>query len=189
MEDDCADCPTSLATAGTGYPSCVVYDTETVFGGLGFKEGVGNIKYLAHGDFQDPCGGQAGSFIIRSPARRTDIGCGNIIFSTREAQCSAELAIQDTFSKLFLLSDLVLAEHDVGRKVSGSPWTPGSHSSPWIKKYKRLTPNPRGLRSKFPCPPGSKELSASRRSINAPVEHSKAAMVSERTPARLARRS
>lgn len=101
MEDDCADCPTSLATAGTGYPSCVIYDTETVFGGLGFKEGTGNIKYLAHGDFQDPCGGQPGSFIIRSPARRTDIGCGNIIFSTREAQCSVELSIQDTFSKVF----------------------------------------------------------------------------------------
>lgn len=102
-EEDCADCPTSLATAGTGYPSSVIYETETVFGGQGFNEGTGLIKYLAHGDFQDPCGGQPGSFIVRSPARMTDVGCGDTIFSTTDAQFSVELALEETFSKLFPL--------------------------------------------------------------------------------------
>lgn len=30
------DCPADLSTPGTGYPSCVIYDSETVFGGEGF---------------------------------------------------------------------------------------------------------------------------------------------------------
>lgn len=112
-EEDCADCPTSFATAGTGYPSCVIYETETVFGGQGFKEGTGLIKYLAHGDSQEPCGGQPGSFIVRSPARMTDIGCGGIIFSNTDAQCSVELA---------------LAEQDMaGHRVFKSHWRRGIH--------------------------------------------------------------
>lgn len=118
-----------FSTAGTGYPSCVIYETETVFGGQGFKEGTGLIKYLAHGDFQDPCGGQPGSFIVRSPARMTDIGCGDTIFSTTDAQCSVELALEETFSKLSPLIVPVRAEHDVaGHRVFKCHWSRGIHS-------------------------------------------------------------
>lgn len=32
-ESACDNCPNSLTTAGTGYPSCVIYDRDTVLGG------------------------------------------------------------------------------------------------------------------------------------------------------------
>lgn len=97
-DDDCDECPTSLATTGTGYPKCVIYDTETVFGGLGFKEGKEKIEYLARGNFADPCGGGPGSFIVRSPASIEAVGCGTVVFFTQKAQCSSELLFKDTFS-------------------------------------------------------------------------------------------
>lgn len=129
-DDGCVDCPMSLAIVGTGYPECVIYDTETVFGGLGFREGEDDIKYLTHGNFQDLCGGRPGSVIIRSPARLTENGCGELMFSTYESQCSVELAIHDRFSTLLLLHNLVTAQHDVGREEPNTRWCPGNHSSP-----------------------------------------------------------
>lgn len=101
-DEDCEDCPTSLATVGTGHPDCVVYDTETVFGGLGFKKGTGKIKYLVHGQFQNPCGDGPGSFIVRSPGSDdAAAGCGNIEFWTQKAQCSIEMAFEETFGKSY----------------------------------------------------------------------------------------
>lgn len=31
--ETCDYCPSSITTTGTGYPSCVIYDRETVLGG------------------------------------------------------------------------------------------------------------------------------------------------------------
>ncbi|KAK7921666.1 hypothetical protein PG985_009688 [Apiospora marii] len=97
-DEKCADCPSGLASSGPGYPECVVYDSNTVFGGQGFNEDtVGDIKFKVFGDFKAPCGGQPGNYMIRSPASLDIEGCGNLIFSTTKAQCSAQMGLQDTF--------------------------------------------------------------------------------------------
>jgi hypothetical protein len=31
--ENCDYCPSSITTAGTGYPACVIYDRDTVLGG------------------------------------------------------------------------------------------------------------------------------------------------------------
>ena len=72
--------PSSITTAGTGYPECVIYDTETVFAGQGFEVGEGNIHYKVHGNFPDP--GPNCNLMIRSPASLTTNGCGNLIQQT-----------------------------------------------------------------------------------------------------------
>lgn len=99
-EEGCDDCPSSLTSSGPGYPECVVYDSKTVFGGQGFKEGTGAVDFLVWGNFADPCGGQPGSYMVRSPASLTTEGCGDLIYHTENAECSNQLRIEDTFSKL-----------------------------------------------------------------------------------------
>ncbi|KAI8260163.1 hypothetical protein K4K53_002436 [Colletotrichum sp. SAR 10_77] len=99
--EGCNDCPSSIASSGPGYPECVIYDTNTVFGGQGFKEGTGKVKYLVWGDFIDPCGGQPGSYMVRSPASLTTTGCGDLIYHTENAECSSQLRMEDTFMVQF----------------------------------------------------------------------------------------
>lgn len=35
-DGNCGDCPVSVASAGTGFPECVVYNSEDFFGGSDF---------------------------------------------------------------------------------------------------------------------------------------------------------
>lgn len=42
-DDKCGDCPVTLASLGTGYPECIIYNTEDVFGGQDFPES--DVKY------------------------------------------------------------------------------------------------------------------------------------------------
>lgn len=99
--EGCDDCPSALTSSGPGYPECVIYDSNTVFGGQGFKEGTGKNKFLVWGNFADPCGGQPGSYMVRSPADLAVQGCGDLIYHTENAECSQQLRIQDTFSKCY----------------------------------------------------------------------------------------
>lgn len=101
-DEDCSDCPSGITTSGPGYPECVIYDSDTVFGGQGFDTGTGDIKFNVFGDFADPCGGLPGSYIVRSPASLTQNGCGNLAFHTQNAQCSNKLSMKETFSKIHL---------------------------------------------------------------------------------------
>lgn len=99
-DEECDDCPSALASSGPGYPECVVYDSNTVFGGQGFNDdGVGDIKFKVFGNFKSPCGDKPGNYMVRSPASLEAVGCGTLVFSTTKSQCSAEIGLQDTFSK------------------------------------------------------------------------------------------
>ncbi|KAH8898666.1 hypothetical protein GQ53DRAFT_358246 [Thozetella sp. PMI_491] len=101
-DEKCGDCPSGITSAGTGYPQCVVYDTETVFGGQGFEPATGNeLLYKVFGNFPDACGDQSGAFVIRSPASLTTNGCGDLIFSTNVAKCSNALTLAKTFMVQF----------------------------------------------------------------------------------------
>ncbi|KAK8133564.1 hypothetical protein PG984_005576 [Apiospora sp. TS-2023a] len=98
----CKDCPSGLASSGPGFPECVVYDSNTVFGGQGFNTDTnGKLRFKVFGNFKEPCGGAPGNYMIRSPASVHMAGCGNIVFSTTEAQCSGAIDIQDTFMVQF----------------------------------------------------------------------------------------
>ncbi|KFY35978.1 hypothetical protein V494_05431 [Pseudogymnoascus sp. VKM F-4513 (FW-928)] len=93
----CSDCPSALTSSGPGYPDCVIYDSKTVFGGQGFEEGEGKIKFKVWADIADPCDGTPGSYMVRSPASLTTVGCGNLIYHTENAECSTQLSLEDTF--------------------------------------------------------------------------------------------
>ena len=95
-EKDCGGCVSSITSPGTGYPDCVIYDTETVFGGQGFQEGTDSILYNVWAQMSEPCGGEVGNLMVRSPAALATVGCGDLIYDTTEAECSASLALQDT---------------------------------------------------------------------------------------------
>ncbi|KAK8062317.1 hypothetical protein PG997_014414 [Apiospora hydei] len=101
-DDKCSDCPSGLASSGPGWPECVVYDSNVVFGGQGFDEDVaGKLRYRVYGDFKEPCGGASGNFMIRSPASISAVGCGNLVYSTQKAQCSGSITLEDTFMVQF----------------------------------------------------------------------------------------
>lgn len=36
-ENTCQDCPSSVASTGTGYPNCVVYNSQDVFADQGYN--------------------------------------------------------------------------------------------------------------------------------------------------------
>ncbi|KAF9870742.1 hypothetical protein CkaCkLH20_11844 [Colletotrichum karsti] len=122
--EGCDDCPSSITSSGPGYPECVVYDTKTVFGGQGFKEGTGKVKHLVWGNFADPCGGQPGSYMVRSPASLATTGCGDLIYHTENAECSTQLRMEDTFMVQFCCGS-------GDCNAAGVPWGKRDGSSGW----------------------------------------------------------
>ncbi|KAK4501093.1 hypothetical protein PRZ48_006899 [Zasmidium cellare] len=84
--EPCTNCPVSVSSEGTGYPECVIYNSENVFGNQGFSgsEGGGTEAYL---DIPDP--GEGCYIIVKSPADTTMEGCGVPIGVYGHATCSA----------------------------------------------------------------------------------------------------
>lgn len=100
-DDKCENCPSAITGEATGYPTCAVYDTETVFGGQGFQPGTNKILYNVYANFGDPCNGLPGNIAVRSPASINAIGCGDLIVDTTSAECSGKVELQDTFMVQF----------------------------------------------------------------------------------------
>jgi hypothetical protein len=82
----CKYCPSSLTTTGTGYPSCVVYDRDTVLGGkVGDYAPIEGESRMIYYDIA-PTGGDCQT-IIRSPASTTDENCGAPIYGGKGGVC------------------------------------------------------------------------------------------------------
>ncbi|KAM7214989.1 hypothetical protein V8F06_009666 [Rhypophila decipiens] len=94
---DCTDCPVGLTTAGTGYPKCVIYNSDDVFRGLEFEpsEGGGYHPYLNIPQPDPTC-----RIIVKSPANTDMLGCGAVMASFSNRQC-AVLNIDQTFMVQF----------------------------------------------------------------------------------------
>lgn len=99
-DEDCVDCPSAITTAGEDVKTdCVIYDTQTVFGGQGFEELDGEFLYGAYASYTEPCGGEPGALMIRSPAQLSDLYCGDLARYSTDAGCgSAQVQLQETFS-------------------------------------------------------------------------------------------
>ncbi|KAI4169305.1 MAG: hypothetical protein LQ343_005803 [Gyalolechia ehrenbergii] len=91
--DDDDGCPTQITSSGDGFPSCKVYDTETVLsvGDFEAAEGGGTKVFL---DIFDP--GQGCAVIVKSPASTDEEACGFTVGSFRNPVCAA-IALKDTF--------------------------------------------------------------------------------------------
>ncbi|KAI1809062.1 hypothetical protein GGS20DRAFT_581012 [Poronia punctata] len=102
-EENCETCPDSITTAGTDVvDDCVIYDTETVFGGQGFEDPGGEFLYEAFAKYSEPCGGDPGALMIRSPAVLTDGHCGNLVHYSNDAGCAATpIDLKETFMVQF----------------------------------------------------------------------------------------
>ncbi|KAF7563715.1 hypothetical protein G7046_g414 [Stylonectria norvegica] len=96
-DNTCSDCPVSVATAGTGYPNCVVYNTDDVFANQGFGGSAGG-GFQAYLDVQQPDPGC--KVIVKSPADTTVAGCGFEIASFSHGVC-AELSLEKSFMVQF----------------------------------------------------------------------------------------
>jgi len=84
-DKSCQDCPVSLTVEGTGYPECVVYDSDQIFGNGDFAESDSG-GWEAYLDVQDP--GDGCKHIITTPADVDVEGCGVPVASFSHAACS-----------------------------------------------------------------------------------------------------
>ncbi|KAI0199218.1 hypothetical protein F4808DRAFT_461998 [Astrocystis sublimbata] len=77
----------SLATTGKGFPDCVVYDTQTVFGNQSFPENNGTfspfIEIPEHDD-SDSC-----YLIIRSPSVTANKCDGELLYQFDNSTCAS----------------------------------------------------------------------------------------------------
>ncbi|PKY04388.1 hypothetical protein P168DRAFT_304674 [Aspergillus campestris IBT 28561] len=96
-------CPVALATAGTGYPNCVIYDSKDIFSEeLGFPT-------AAHGawkpfiNVEEPNAGC--TMMIKSPADTDMAGCGKLVGSFKHETCT-NLAIHNTFMIQYCCGDV-----------------------------------------------------------------------------------
>ncbi|KAI1267908.1 hypothetical protein F5Y18DRAFT_415458 [Xylariaceae sp. FL1019] len=97
-DNECDDCPVHLTDLGTGYPDCVIYSTEDVFGGQDDFEGSENGGYSPFLSVPQPDPGC--EIIIKSPAGLDVEGCGYSIGSYSHAACS-HVEIDTTFMVQF----------------------------------------------------------------------------------------
>ncbi|KAF2723499.1 hypothetical protein K431DRAFT_292537 [Polychaeton citri CBS 116435] len=97
--DNCENCPVSLASAGTGYPNCVVYNSQDVFPNHtpAFAGGVGG-GWGPYIDVLQP--DPTCQIIVKSPANTEDEGCGKIIASFSQPTC-ALVNLKETFMVQF----------------------------------------------------------------------------------------
>ncbi|KAI7088224.1 hypothetical protein KC356_g3517 [Hortaea werneckii] len=97
-EASCSDCPISVTSAGTGYPACVVYNTDDIFtpgSGWPTATGGGWAPYIDIPE-QDPnC-----QVIVKSPADTTLQGCGYEVANFAQPAC-ATLNLDTTFMVQF----------------------------------------------------------------------------------------
>ncbi|KAH6641071.1 hypothetical protein F5144DRAFT_481645 [Chaetomium tenue] len=96
-DNHCDDCPVGITNAGSGYPDCVTYDSETVFYNSDFpgSDGGGWRPYIEIPELDETC-----QFIIRSPAHTDMPGCGYPIASFSNPVC-AVVNLEKTFMVQF----------------------------------------------------------------------------------------
>ncbi|RYP61000.1 hypothetical protein DL771_010285 [Monosporascus sp. 5C6A] len=97
-DNTCGDCPVQVTDAGTGYPNCVVYSTDDVFGnqeGFPGSDGGGYAPFI---DVPKPDPGC--KIIIKSPADTTRAGCGYPVGSFSQGVC-ATVNLDTTFMVQF----------------------------------------------------------------------------------------
>ncbi|KAK4040839.1 hypothetical protein C8A01DRAFT_35114 [Parachaetomium inaequale] len=96
-DNKCQDCPVGLTNAGTGYPNCVTYDSDTVFFNSDYP-GSGGGGWRPYFDIPklDPgC-----KLIVKSPANTDLPGCGYMIASFSQPAC-AVLNLEKSFMLQF----------------------------------------------------------------------------------------
>ncbi|KAJ4293570.1 hypothetical protein N0V90_008853 [Kalmusia sp. IMI 367209] len=92
-DNKCEDCPSSIASSGTGFPNCVIYNSQDVFAQQGY-EGTDGGGYTVYFDVQKHEPGCA--TIIKTPAGTDLEGCGATIGAFKQPAC-ATLALEKTF--------------------------------------------------------------------------------------------
>ncbi|KAI0470803.1 hypothetical protein GGR56DRAFT_657719 [Xylariaceae sp. FL0804] len=97
-DNECGNCPVQVTDAGTGYPNCVVYSTEDVFGQQTTFQGSPSGGYAPFINVPQPAEGC--QVIIRSPASTTIEGCGFPQGAYANAVCST-LDLDTTFMVQF----------------------------------------------------------------------------------------
>ncbi|KAF2759132.1 hypothetical protein EJ05DRAFT_485200 [Pseudovirgaria hyperparasitica] len=92
-ENTCEQCPSAVASAGTGYPECVVYNSEDVFANQGYQgtEGGGYSVFFDVQAHEPGC-----ATIIKTPAGTDLAGCGVAIGAFKQPACVA-LAMESSF--------------------------------------------------------------------------------------------
>ncbi|KAF1967455.1 hypothetical protein BU23DRAFT_592632 [Bimuria novae-zelandiae CBS 107.79] len=93
IDNKCEDCPSSVASTGTGYPNCVIYNVDDVFGNQGYEPNESG-GYSVFFDVQPHEPGCA--TIIKTPASTDLVGCGFAIGSFQQPTC-AKLALKASF--------------------------------------------------------------------------------------------
>ncbi|KAL6716775.1 hypothetical protein ACLMJK_004687 [Lecanora helva] len=108
--DDDDGCPAQITTAGSGYPACAIYDTDTVLdvGDYDAAEGGGYSVFL---DVFEPDEGCA--VIVKSPASTDEEGCGYIVGNFKHARC-----VHMNLSKTFMIQQCCGDSCD---EATGSP--------------------------------------------------------------------
>ncbi|KAL9596549.1 MAG: hypothetical protein Q9219_005727 [cf. Caloplaca sp. 3 TL-2023] len=91
--DDNDGCPAEITTAGDGFPTCKIYDTETVLniGDFDAAEGGGSSVFLDVFQPDEDC-----AVLIKSPASTTEPGCGIVVGSFDNAVCT-KVNLRKTF--------------------------------------------------------------------------------------------
>ncbi|KAI0141783.1 hypothetical protein GGR57DRAFT_398951 [Xylariaceae sp. FL1272] len=75
-DNKCGDCPIQVTDAGTGFPNCVVYSTESVFGNQPDIPGSDSGGFSPFFNIAQPdpnC-----KILVRSPATTDDVNCGQL---------------------------------------------------------------------------------------------------------------
>ncbi|KAI1263633.1 hypothetical protein F5Y18DRAFT_393599 [Xylariaceae sp. FL1019] len=75
-DNKCGDCPIQVTDAGTGFPNCVVYSTESVFGNqpdIPGSESGGFSPFFNIAQPDPTC-----KILVRSPATTDDLNCGQL---------------------------------------------------------------------------------------------------------------
>ncbi|KAK6815650.1 hypothetical protein PG987_016654 [Apiospora arundinis] len=98
-DEKCGDCPVTLADLGTGYPECIIYNTEDVFGGLDFPPS--DIEeFTAYFDVPQQSDSPECHIIVKSPASRGRTACGLVRNTFHRASCG-KLNLDTTFMVQF----------------------------------------------------------------------------------------
>ncbi|KAK8124270.1 uncharacterized protein PG998_000029 [Apiospora kogelbergensis] len=98
-DEGCGDCPVTLASLGTGYPECIIYNTDDVFGGQDFPPSELE-DFRAYFDVPQQNTDENCNVIIKSPAERGRTACGVVKYAFHRESCG-KLDLAKTFMVQF----------------------------------------------------------------------------------------
>ncbi|KAK8048121.1 hypothetical protein PG994_009851 [Apiospora phragmitis] len=98
-DEECGDCPVTLAGIGTVYPECITYNTEDVLGGQDFPPS--DVRdFRAYFDVPEQDVAENCYLIVKSPARQGRKACGLVRNTYQQATCG-KLDLEETFMVQF----------------------------------------------------------------------------------------